>query len=82
MWRRLQEQDEIVDVGPSLAITIPVGINPQFRSVSHEPLTAVGTTVPPSSGLGSNYLTDQENVGLALCRLKLGPGTAVGAIQA
>ena len=37
MWRRLQEKDMIVDAGPGLAVTIPVKINFQFRSVSHIP---------------------------------------------
>jgi mannose-6-phosphate isomerase-like protein (cupin superfamily) len=37
MWRRTQDQSEIVDVGPAIAIAIPVGIHFQFRFASHEP---------------------------------------------
>ena len=52
MWRRLHDWEEIVDVEPGVAISIPVGAQFQFRSVSHEPLTAVGTTMPPWPGEG------------------------------
>jgi mannose-6-phosphate isomerase-like protein (cupin superfamily) len=50
MWRRSHDREEIVDVEPGVAISIPVGAHFQFRSVSHEPLTAVGTTMPPWPG--------------------------------
>ena len=50
MWRRSHDHEEIVDVEPGVAITIPVGTCFQFRSLSHEPLTAVGTTMPPWPG--------------------------------
>jgi mannose-6-phosphate isomerase-like protein (cupin superfamily) len=58
MWRRSHEQEEIVDVEPGLAITIPVGTHFQFRSVSPEPLTAVGTTMPPWPGEGEAFAVD------------------------
>jgi mannose-6-phosphate isomerase-like protein (cupin superfamily) len=50
MWRRLHDHEEIVDVEPGVAVTIPVGTHFQFRSASREPLTAVGTTMPPWPG--------------------------------
>jgi mannose-6-phosphate isomerase-like protein (cupin superfamily) len=50
MWRRSHGHEEIVDVEPGVAITIPVGTHFQFRSRSREPLTAVGTTMPPWPG--------------------------------
>ena len=50
MWRRSPEHEEIVDVEPGVATTIPVGTHFQFRSASHEPLVAVGTTMPPWPG--------------------------------
>ena len=52
MWRRFLEQEAIVDVEPHVSITIPTGTCFQFRSVSHEPLTAIGTTMPPWPGDG------------------------------
>jgi mannose-6-phosphate isomerase-like protein (cupin superfamily) len=58
MWRRSHDQEEIVDVEPGLAITIPVGTHFQFRSVSPEPLTAVGTTMPPWPGEGEAFAVD------------------------
>jgi len=50
MWRRSHDSEEIVDVEPGVAITIPVGTCFQFRSTSPEPLSAVGTTMPPWPG--------------------------------
>jgi mannose-6-phosphate isomerase-like protein (cupin superfamily) len=65
IWRRLHEHEDIVDVEPGVAITIPVGTHFQFRSTSHEPLTAVGTTMPPWPGDGEAFAVDgiwQPNV--------------------
>ena len=56
MWRHSHDYEEIVDVEPGVAITIPVGTHFQFRCLSHEPLTAVGTTMPPWPG-GSEAFT-------------------------
>jgi mannose-6-phosphate isomerase-like protein (cupin superfamily) len=58
MWRRLYDREEIVDVGPGVAITIPIGTHFQFRSISHEPLAAVGTTIPPWPGEGEAFAVD------------------------
>jgi mannose-6-phosphate isomerase-like protein (cupin superfamily) len=58
MWRRFLEQEEIMEVGPRVCITIPLGAHFQFCSVSHEPLTAVGTTMPPWPGEGEAVAVD------------------------
>ena len=50
MWRAADGQEETVDVGPGLSITIPVGTRFQFRSTSDEPLVAIGFTTPPWPG--------------------------------
>jgi mannose-6-phosphate isomerase-like protein (cupin superfamily) len=50
MWRRLNEQEDIVDVEAGVSITIPVGTHFQFRSNTGDPLTAVGVTMPPWPG--------------------------------
>ncbi|WP_262299885.1 cupin domain-containing protein [Microvirga sesbaniae] len=50
MWRRSHDRDEIVDVEPGVATSIPVGAHCQFRSLSPEPLEALGTTMPPWPG--------------------------------
>ena len=55
MWRRLGDREEIVAVKPGTSLTIPVGTHFQFRSDSHEPLTAVGVTMPPWPGEGEAY---------------------------
>lgn len=50
MWRRLGEDEEIVDVGPGTCVTIPLGTEFQFRSFGPGSLTAVGVTMPPWPG--------------------------------
>ena len=50
MWRKLADREEIVDVYPEVAVTIPVGTHFQVRSQGHEPLVALGVTMPPWPG--------------------------------
>jgi mannose-6-phosphate isomerase-like protein (cupin superfamily) len=58
MWRRLGKQEEIVDVGAGVSITIPVGTEFQFRSHGFEPLSAIGATIPPWPGAGEAMLVE------------------------
>jgi mannose-6-phosphate isomerase-like protein (cupin superfamily) len=58
MWRRSPEVEEIVDVEPGVSITIPQGTSFQFRSLSQEPLSAVGTTMPPWPGEDEAFAVD------------------------
>jgi mannose-6-phosphate isomerase-like protein (cupin superfamily) len=50
MWRRQEDHSSVVDVYPGMCVTIPVGTHFQFRSVGHEPLAAIGVTMPPWPG--------------------------------
>jgi mannose-6-phosphate isomerase-like protein (cupin superfamily) len=51
MWRRQKgEAESVVPVEPGTCLTIPVGTEFQFRSLSDEPLSAVGVTMPPWPG--------------------------------
>jgi len=50
MWRRQGEHQDIVEVGPGVSISIPVGTQFQFRCDGAEPLVAVGVTMPPWPG--------------------------------
>ena len=58
MWRRLDKHEDIVEVGPGVSITIPVGTHFQFRSDSDEPLVAIGATMPPWPGEGEAYAVE------------------------
>jgi mannose-6-phosphate isomerase-like protein (cupin superfamily) len=58
MWRRLGGNAEVVDVRPGVTVSLPVGTEFQFRSTSHEPLAAVGVTLPPWPGDGEAILVD------------------------
>ncbi len=55
MWRKLNDQEEVVPVEPGVCLTIPLGTHFQFRSFGHEPLAAVGVTMPPWPGEGEAY---------------------------
>jgi mannose-6-phosphate isomerase-like protein (cupin superfamily) len=55
MWRRLGDHEETVEVRPGTSITIPVGTQFQFCSDRHEPLVAVGATLPPWPGEEEAY---------------------------
>ena len=58
MWRQQGEHEEIVAIGPGVALTIPRGTAFQFRSLGTEPLAAVGTTVPRWPGEDEAILVD------------------------
>jgi mannose-6-phosphate isomerase-like protein (cupin superfamily) len=55
MWRKLQDQEEVVPVEVGVAITIPRGTHFQFRSFGDESLAAIGVTIPPWPGEGEAY---------------------------
>ncbi len=50
MWRKLGEQEEIVELGPGVSLSLPVGTHFQFRCGGLEPLTILGATMPPWPG--------------------------------
>ena len=47
MWRRLDQQEEVVPLESGVCISIPVGTQFQFRSMGDESLMAVAVTIPP-----------------------------------
>jgi len=55
MWRKLNDQEAVVDLKPGVCITIPVGTHFQFRSFEGEALVALGVTMPPWPGEGEAY---------------------------
>jgi mannose-6-phosphate isomerase-like protein (cupin superfamily) len=55
MWRKQNDREEVVSVGPGVCLTIPVGTHFQFRSFADEPLAAIGVTMPPWPGEGEAY---------------------------
>jgi mannose-6-phosphate isomerase-like protein (cupin superfamily) len=50
MWRKKDEDEEIVQVESGICVTIPVGTRFQFRALGPEPLTAIAVTMPPWPG--------------------------------
>jgi mannose-6-phosphate isomerase-like protein (cupin superfamily) len=55
MWRKLNDQEEIVEVAAGVSITIPTGTHFQFRCDGDEKLTALGATMPPWPGEDEAY---------------------------
>src|SRR5215471_9768814 len=55
MWRKLGEQEQIVELEPGVSISLPVGTQFQFRCDGSEPLTAVGATMPAWPGETEAY---------------------------
>src|SRR5487761_1362561 len=55
MWRRLDGQEEIVDLGPGVSLSIPVGAHFQFRCDGPQPLLVLGATMPPWPGPDEAY---------------------------
>jgi len=58
MWRAGGGRDEVVDLHPGTAVSIPAGTSFQFRSFGHEGVTAVAVTMPPWPGEGEAELVD------------------------
>lgn len=50
MWRKLDQQEEIVELSPGVSLSLPAGTHFQFRCDGLEPLTALGATMPPWPG--------------------------------
>jgi mannose-6-phosphate isomerase-like protein (cupin superfamily) len=55
MWRKQGDREEVLEVEPGVAITLPLGTAFQFRAVGAEPLTAVGVTLPRWPGEGEAF---------------------------
>jgi len=47
VWRRLGEQEEVVEVEAGTCLTIPAGTDFQFRTVGHEPFRFLIIQAPP-----------------------------------
>ena len=60
MWRKLDEQQEIIQVHKDVCITIPVHTHFQFRATGNSPLSAVAITMPPWPGEGEAVLVEGE----------------------
>jgi len=50
VWRKFEEVEKVVDVGPGSALTIPLGTSFQFRNTGDKPLVLVFVTMPPWPG--------------------------------
>src|SRR5258708_40242525 len=46
LWRKSDDAEEVIEVGPGLSIASPVGVRCHFRCDGAEPVVAVAATVP------------------------------------
>ena len=58
MWRKLGEDEALVELAPGLSLTIPIGTHFQFRCDGAEPLVALGATIPPWPGEAEAYFVE------------------------
>ncbi len=58
IWRRQGETENVVDVGPGVSLTIPLGTHFQFRATADAPLTFVAVTMPPWPGETEAHLIE------------------------
>jgi mannose-6-phosphate isomerase-like protein (cupin superfamily) len=47
VWRKQGDREEVIQVQPQLALTIPLGTHFQFRNTGSEPLCFLISTMPP-----------------------------------
>lgn len=52
VWRQQGENEAVLDVGPGISLTIPLGTRFQFRNIGDVPLEFIITTTPPWPGDG------------------------------
>lgn len=50
VWRRQDQREEVLDVGPGMSLTIPLGTDFQFRAMDEAPLEFLIATTPPWPG--------------------------------
>ena len=50
VWRKKEKQEEVLEVGPGMCLTIPLGTHFQFRNKGSEPLEFLIVTMPPWPG--------------------------------
>jgi mannose-6-phosphate isomerase-like protein (cupin superfamily) len=50
VWRRDASGEEVVGVGPNTSLTIPLGVEFQFRAIGAKALTFIIATTPPWPG--------------------------------
>jgi mannose-6-phosphate isomerase-like protein (cupin superfamily) len=50
LWRKRGSREEVIDLAPGCALSIPVGTHFQFRTIGAQPLRFVLCTMPPWPG--------------------------------
>jgi mannose-6-phosphate isomerase-like protein (cupin superfamily) len=55
IWRKLGEQEEILELRPGISLTIPIGTHFQFRCDGDARLDVIGATMPPWPGESEAY---------------------------
>ena len=57
IWRKLGQDEEIVEIDAGVSLAIPTGASFQFRCNGAEPLIILGATMPPWPGMQEAYPT-------------------------
>ena len=60
IWRRLGDDEDVVEMTPGTSVSIPTGAHFQFRTTGDEPLTFVIATMPPWPGMDEAERVDDH----------------------
>jgi mannose-6-phosphate isomerase-like protein (cupin superfamily) len=58
LWRKLGQDEEIVELGPGLSLSIPTGTHFQFRCDGDQRLDVIGATMPPWPGESEAFFVE------------------------
>ena len=58
LWRKLGQEEAIVELDHGVSLGIPTGASFQFRCEGAEALTIVGATMPPWPGIDEAYAVE------------------------
>jgi mannose-6-phosphate isomerase-like protein (cupin superfamily) len=56
MWLKQHDTEQVIELGPGLSFSIPVGTHFQFRCDGETPLEAIAVTMPPWPGMDEAYV--------------------------
>ncbi len=59
VWRKQGGREELLDVGPGISLTIPLGTRFQFRNSGDAPLEFIIATTPPWPGEDEAVVLDE-----------------------
>jgi mannose-6-phosphate isomerase-like protein (cupin superfamily) len=60
VWRQSEDDDDVVEAGAGVSLSIETGVRFQFRNIGNEDLCFVITTMPPWPGADEAYRVEDH----------------------